>query len=109
MRKEFKAIAILAGIAVLLEGCSMMKTSHEEFGVINKATACEKTKAEGAIGEESHPHIELDDIMEIPLEVGARVIVEYPDGNVYEFFGEEFDVTDNSITVFFEKEVFDAL
>lgn len=119
MKNEFKVIAALAGISLLLEGCSMVKVPHEEFDIIDKAAACEEIKAESSIceeieerkesddiAEESHPYVELGDSMEIPLEVGARVIVEYPDGNVYEFFGEEFDITDNSITVFFEKEGF---
>lgn len=33
---------------------------------------------------------------------GATVIVEYPDGNVYTFYGEDYDIADNRITVFFE-------
>lgn len=115
MKNEFKVIAALAGISLLLEGCSMVKVPHEEFDIIDKAAACEEIeiaeeieerKESDDIAEESHPYVELGDSMEIPLEVGARVIVEYPDGNVYEFFGEEFDITDNSITVFFEKEGF---
>lgn len=138
MKNEFKAIAILAGISLLLEGCSMVKAPHEEFNIIDKAATCEEIRAESTIGEEikpngeedetgeelaiaeeikvhkesediaevSPPYIELGDMLEIPLEIGARVIVEYPDGEVYEFFGEEYDITDNSITVFFEKEGF---
>lgn len=143
MKKEFKAIAILAGISLILGGCSKIKS--EEFDILDKAAAYEEIKTESTIseeirlngftekeskngdelviteeievrkesddiaeenGEENHPYIELGDTMEIPLEVGARVIVEYPDGNVYEFFGEEFDIADNRITVFFDKEGF---
>lgn len=147
MKREFKVIAILAGISLILGGCSKIKAQSpsEEFDIIDKAAACEEIKAESTIseeiklngftekeskngdelaiteriegrkesddiaeenGEENHPYIELGDTMEIPLEVGARVIVEYPDGNVYEFFGEEFDIANNRITVFFDKEGF---
>lgn len=35
-------------------------------------------------------------------EQGATVIVEYPDGNVYTFYGEDYEIADNRITVFFE-------
>ena len=136
MKKEFEVIAILAGISLLLEGCSTARAIHEEIAFIDASSVCEEIKAENAAGEEtnlniegskigegfviaevievgnesddiaeeSHPYIELGATMEIPLEVGARVIVEYPDGEVYEFFGEEYEITDNSITVFFEKE-----
>lgn len=124
MKKEFEVIAILAGISLLLEGCSTARAIHEEIAFIDASSVCEEIKAENAVGEEinlniegskignesddiaeeSHPYIELGATMEIPLEVGARVIVEYPDGEVYEFFGEEYEITDNSITVVFEKE-----
>lgn len=105
MKKEW-VIAVLAGISLILGGCSRIKAPSEEFDIIDKAAAYEETKTESTIGEENHPYIELGDTMEIPLEVGARVIVEYPNGNVYEFFGEEFDIADNRITVFFDKEGF---
>lgn len=52
----------------------------------------------------AHFNMTKDDtsaIMEV-AQKGATVIVEYPDGNVYTFYGEDYDIADNRITVFFE-------
>lgn len=40
----------------------------------------------------------------IPAETGARVIIQYPDGNVYEFIGNDYDIADNRVTVYFDKD-----
>lgn len=40
----------------------------------------------------------------VPFGTGARVIVQYPDGNIYEFIGSDYDIADNRITVFFDED-----
>lgn len=45
-----------------------------------------------------------DNCVAVPFEAGARVIVQYPDGNIHEFIGSDYDIADNRITVFFDKD-----
>jgi len=45
-----------------------------------------------------------DNSVIIPAETGARVIIQYADGNVYEFIGNDYDIADNRVTVYFDKE-----
>lgn len=45
-----------------------------------------------------------EDFVIIPAETGARVIIQYPDGNVYEFIGNDYEIADNRVTVFFDKD-----
>lgn len=45
-----------------------------------------------------------EDSVIIPAETGARVIIQYPDGNVYEFIGNNYDIADNRVTVYFDND-----
>lgn len=45
-----------------------------------------------------------EDSVIIPAETGARVIIQYPDGNVYEFIGNDYDIADNRVTVYFDND-----
>lgn len=45
-----------------------------------------------------------DNCVAVPFGTGARVIVQYPDGNVYEFIGSDYDIADNRITIFFDED-----
>lgn len=45
-----------------------------------------------------------EDSVIIPAETGARVIIQYPDGNVYEFIGNDYDIMDTAVVVYFDKD-----
>lgn len=45
-----------------------------------------------------------EDSVIIPAETGARVIIQYSDGNVYEFIGNDYDIMDNAVIVYFDKD-----
>lgn len=88
MKKSTKvtAIKVCAVIALFIMLVIAGITEFARFNLIkNFYTKDERTDAIFAVAEQ-----------------GATVIVEYPDGNVYEFYGEDFEIADNRITVFFE-------
>lgn len=101
-KKHAIVIAILAATSVILGFADNPNALHigEENAVSEEIKICEEIEHNDGIGEE----IELGDTSEIPLETGARVIIECPNGNVYEFLGEEYDIADNRITVYFEPD-----
>lgn len=51
-----------------------------------------------------HETVVTEDSVIIPAETGARVIIQYPDGNVYEFIGNDYDIMDTAVIVYFDKD-----
>ena len=63
------------------------------------------TAAAALVGFTTRHETEVtEDSVIIPVETGARVIIQYPDGNVYEFIGNDYEIADNRVTVFFDKD-----
>ena len=64
----------------------------------------EKSEADTIIDTTITDTTITDNCVAIPFGTGARVIVQCPDGNIYEFIGSDYDISDNRITVFFDED-----
>lgn len=85
-------VIALAAMAVLAADGFMEKS---EADTTTDSTITDTTITETTI---------TDNCVAVPFGTGARVIVQYPDGNIYEFIGSDYDIADNRITVFFDKD-----